>query len=91
MPAFQAGRQGFESPTGHQETMEVLSLFDGISCGKVALNQLGISCNYYASEIDKHAIQVSKANHPDIIHLCDVKDVDAAELAEDSLTKRHKK
>ena len=51
----------------------VLSLFDGISCGKVALERAGIKVkNYYASEIDEYAMQVSKNNHPDIIQLGDV-------------------
>ena len=51
----------------------VLSLFDGISCGKVALDRAGIKVkNYYASEIDEYAMRVSKNNHPDIIHLGDV-------------------
>lgn len=53
--------------------MNVLSLFDGISCGKVALQRAGIQVDrYYASEIDKYAIQISKKNHPDIIHIGDV-------------------
>ena len=53
--------------------MRVLSLFDGISCGKVALDRAGIPVTeYYASEIDKYAITVSKANHPTIHHLGDV-------------------
>lgn len=53
--------------------INVLSLFDGISCGKVALERAGIEVNkYYASEIDKHAIKVSKHNHQDIIQLGDV-------------------
>ena len=53
--------------------MNVLSLFDGISCGRVALERAGIPVtNYYASEIDKYAIQVSQKNYPDIIHLGDV-------------------
>ena len=51
----------------------VLSLFDGISCGKVALDRAGIKAKkYYASEIDKFAMQVSEKNHPDIIQLGDV-------------------
>lgn len=50
-----------------------MSLFDGISCGKVALDRAGIKVKkYYASEIDKFAMQVSKKNHPDIIQLGDV-------------------
>lgn len=53
--------------------MTVLSLFDGISCARVALDRLGLkNISYYASEIDKYAIQISKKNWPDIIHLGDV-------------------
>ena len=43
--------------------MNVLSLFDGISCGMIALDKLGINVNnYFASEIDENAIKISKAN-----------------------------
>jgi len=50
--------------------MRVLSLFDGISCARVALERAGIEVEtYYASEIDKHAIAVSKKNYPDIVQL----------------------
>lgn len=50
-----------------------MSLFDGISCGKVALDRAGIKVKkYYASEIDKFAMQVSEKNYPDIIQLGDV-------------------
>ncbi len=53
--------------------MKVLSLFDGISCGKVALERAGFSnLRYYASEIDKNAIKVSEDNHNDIVRLGDV-------------------
>jgi DNA (cytosine-5)-methyltransferase 3A len=53
--------------------MNVLSLFDGISCGRVALERAGIKVDkYYASEIDKVAISISAKNYPDIIHLGDV-------------------
>lgn len=53
--------------------MKVLSLFDGISCGYQALKELGIEVDtYYASEIDKYAIEVAKNNHPDIIELGDI-------------------
>ena len=56
--------------------INILSLFDGISAAKVALENLGIKIdNYYSSEIDKYAIQVSKNNHPDIIKLGDVKSI----------------
>ncbi len=50
--------------------MNVLSLFDGISCGRLALERAGIKVNnYYASEIDKWAMQISKKNYPDIWQL----------------------
>lgn len=50
--------------------MNVLSLFDGLSGGRIALDRAGIPVtNYYASEIDKHAQIVSHANYPDIIRL----------------------
>lgn len=53
--------------------MNVLSLFDGISCGMVALQRAGIHVDeYYASEIDENAIAISKKNHPNIIRLGDV-------------------
>ena len=56
--------------------MNVLSLFDGISCSMVALKRAGIPVrNYYASEIDKYAIKVSKENHIEIIQLGDVKEI----------------
>ena len=55
----------------------VLSLFDGISCGRIALERAGIKVNkYYASEIDKNAIQISKNNYKDIIQLGDINDID---------------
>ena len=55
--------------------MNVLSLFDGISCGYQTLKNLGIHVkNYYASEVDKNAIKVAKNNHPNIIHLGDIRD-----------------
>jgi len=54
--------------------IRVLSLFDGVSCGMVALERAGIKVDkYYASEVDKYAIQVSEKNYPDIIRLGDVK------------------
>ena len=61
--------------------MNVLSLFDGMSCGRIALERLGIQVdNYYASEIDKYAIQVSQANYPDIIQVGDVTKLDTSTL-----------
>lgn len=57
--------------------MKVLSLFDGISCGRVALQRAGIPVEvYYASEIDKHAIQITQKNFPDTIQLGDVTKID---------------
>ena len=51
----------------------VLSLFDGLSCGQIALNRCGISYdNYYASEVDKYAMKVTQANYPNTIQLGDV-------------------
>lgn len=56
--------------------MNVLSLFDGISCGRVALERAGIKVGkYYASEIKDIAIKCSMDNYPDIIRLGDVKKV----------------
>ena len=51
----------------------VLSLFDGMSCGMIALDKLGVKVDkYFASEIDKHAIKVSNHNYPNIIRIGDV-------------------
>lgn len=56
--------------------MNVLSLFDGISCGQIACERAGIKVdNYYASEIDKHAIVVTMANYPNTIQLGDIRGV----------------
>lgn len=61
--------------------MNVLSLFDGISCGQVALKQVGFKIdNYFASEIDKHAIKVTQHNHPETIQIGDVTKVKASDL-----------
>lgn len=61
--------------------MNVLSLFDGMSCGQIALNQLGIKVDkYYASEIDQYAITITKKNFPNTIHLGDVTKVKAEDL-----------
>lgn len=57
--------------------MRVLSLFDGISCGQVALERAGIPIEvYYASEIDKYAIQITQKNYPNTIQLGDINDID---------------
>lgn len=61
--------------------LTVLSLFDGISCGRVALQRANIPvAKYYASEIDKYAIYVTQKNWPDTIQLGDVKNVWARNL-----------
>ncbi len=57
--------------------MRVLSLFDGISCGHVALERAGIPVEvYYASEIDKYAIQITQKNYPNTIQLGDINNID---------------
>lgn len=57
--------------------MKVLSLFDGISCARVALDRANIPVEmYYASEIDKYAISISQKNYPDIVQVGDVKEVE---------------
>lgn len=56
--------------------MRVLSLFDGMSCGQVALDILGIEVvDYFSSEIDKYAIRVAKNNYPNTIHVGDVSEL----------------
>jgi site-specific DNA-cytosine methylase len=63
------------------QTMNVLSLFDGISCGHLALDRAQIKVDsYYASEIDRHAIRVAMANYPSTIQLGDVKNIRGADL-----------
>lgn len=53
--------------------MNVLSLFDGMSCGQIALNRAGIEYDeYYASEIDKYAMIVTQANYPNTVQLGNV-------------------
>lgn len=57
--------------------MKVLSLFDGVSCGRVALERAGIPVEtYYASEIDKYAMSVAQAMYPDTIQIGDVCKID---------------
>lgn len=61
--------------------MNVLSLFDGMSCGQIALERAGIKVsNYYASEIDGYTIRVTQANYPNTIQLGSVQDVQGADL-----------
>lgn len=61
--------------------MKVLSLFDGISCGQLALHRAGLPIDiYYASEVDKYAMQVTMANFPNTIQLGSVTDIDCTTL-----------
>ena len=61
--------------------MNVLSLFDGMSCGQIALNKVGVKYQkYFACEIDKYAIQVTQHNYPETIQLGDVTKVKAIDL-----------
>lgn len=63
------------------QPLRVLSLFDGISVGKLALEKADIPLEvYFASEIDKRAIKISKHNNPDIKHLGDIRHLDLASL-----------
>lgn len=56
--------------------MNVLSLFDGMSCGQIALKELGINVNkYYASEIDLDAISICNYNFKDTIQLGDIRNI----------------
>lgn len=61
--------------------MNVLSLFDGMSCGQIALDKLGIKVNkYFAAEIKKSAIEVTQHNYPNTIQLGDVTKIKAKDL-----------
>ena len=61
--------------------MNVLSLFDGMSCGQIALNRTGIKYDkYFASEIDKNAIKVTQKNYPKTIQLGDICDIRSKDL-----------
>lgn len=52
----------------------IVSVFDGMSCGQIALNRAGVKYkNYYASEIKKHAIKCTKDNYPETIHVGDIR------------------
>ena len=61
--------------------MNVLSLFDGMSCGQIALGRTGIKIdNYFASEIKRSAIEVTKSNFPKTIHVGNVEKLKVSEL-----------
>jgi len=64
--------------------MNVLSCFDGLSCGQLALDKAGVLVDvYYASEIDKYAMKVAQANFPNTIQIGDVSKVDASNFNHD--------
>ena len=60
--------------------INVLSAFDGFSGARIALDQLGIDCKYYASEVDTYAMKVALNNYPDTTQLGNVKDVEVGDL-----------
>lgn len=61
--------------------MNVLSLFDGMSCGQIVLKELDIHIDtYYASEIDKFAIKQTQLNFPNTIQVGDVRKVNVLDL-----------
>ena len=63
------------------EIDNVLSLFDGMSCGQLALDTLGVKVNnYFASEIDTYAIEIAKKNYPNTKHIGSVLDVKGIDL-----------
>tara|TARA_A100000171_G_scaffold29012_1_gene27090 strand:+ start:354 stop:1268 length:915 start_codon:yes stop_codon:yes gene_type:complete len=60
--------------------MKVMSLFDGMSCGRLALDRAGLPVTtYWASEIDKYAIKIAQKNFPDTIHIGDVENIYSGE------------
>ena len=59
--------------------LKVVSLFDGISCGRIALERANISvAEYFACEIKPEAIKVTMHNYPDTVQLGDVRNIDFA-------------
>lgn len=69
-----------------EDAFTVLSLFDGMSCGQLALKRAGFNISkYYACEIDKYAIQVTQNNFPNTIQLGDVTKVNAKDLSKVNL------
>jgi len=66
---------------GKKEKINVLSLFDGMSCGQIALNKVGIEYeNYFASEIDKYAMQVTQYNYPNTKQLGSVTELNGTKF-----------
>jgi DNA-cytosine methyltransferase len=68
--------------------INVLSMFDGMSCGQLALQRAGVKVDkYFSSEIDKHAIAVTQANFPSTVQLGDIQTIGKSEIEE---LKKHK-
>lgn len=64
------------------EKLNVMSLFGGIECGRVACDVAGLNIgDYYSSEIDKYAIQITQKNYPNIVQLGDVREIDFSKYA----------
>ena len=64
-----------------KEKINVLSLFDGMSCGQIALERAGVKVDkYYSSEIDKYAIQVTQKNYPSTKQLGNVTEINSVDL-----------
>lgn len=64
-----------------EKGLRVVSLFDGISCGRIALERAGFNvAEYYACEIKPDAIKVTMNNYPDTVQLGDVRNVDFASV-----------
>lgn len=63
-------------PNIHNEPVEVLSMYDGMSCGHIALDKIGANViRYYATEIDKYATTTTLTNYPETIYLGNAFDV----------------
>lgn len=61
----------------------ILSIFDGISCARLALDKIGFKYdNYYASEIDKWSLEIAKKNYPDNLNLGDITQIDGKKLSD---------
>jgi site-specific DNA-cytosine methylase len=74
-------KRNLKMSEGKKRKINVLSLFDGMSCGQIALNKVGIEYeNYFASEIDKYAIQVTQKNYPNTKQLGSVTELDGNNL-----------
>jgi len=67
--------KNYNRPRTTGDILKVLSLFDGLSGARIALDRLNIPCDYFASEIDKYAIKISQKNYPDIIQFGDIRNI----------------